>query len=136
MLNILQVEDNPGDVVLLQEIVHIIDENIRVHVTTSVDEALAFLTRTPPFAEAPAADLVLLDFNMPGSTGDMLLSRVKSALPIDRRPPIVVFTSSANPVDRALSLSLGASAYVVKPLELHDFYRTIANLMRVHIPGA
>ena len=44
MLNILQVEDNPGDVVLLQEIVHIIDEHIRVHVTTSVDEALAFLT--------------------------------------------------------------------------------------------
>ena len=136
MLNILQVEDNPGDVALLHEIIQLIDENIRVHVTTSVAEALAFLTRQPPHAEAPAVDLVLLDFNMPGSSGDTLLARIKGALPFDRRPPIVVFTSSANPVDRALCLSLGAAAYVVKPLELHDFYRTVANLMRVHIPSA
>ena len=123
-VEILLVEDNPGDVRLTREALRRGRVANTLHVVGDGDEALAFLRREAPFENAPRPGLVLLDLNLPGLDGRDVLAEVKSD-PELRRVPIIVLTTSSADRDIARSYDLGANCFVSKPVALDDFLDVI-----------
>lgn len=123
-IQILLVEDNPGDARLAVEALK--DSKVRNSLYHAKDgvEAMAFLRREEPYAEAPTPDLVLLDLNMPRMDGREVLARIKDD-PALRAVPVVVLTTSAAERDLVKSYDLHANAYVVKPLDLDRFIEVV-----------
>jgi two-component system, chemotaxis family, response regulator Rcp1 len=119
-LQILLVEDNPGDVYLVQKVLR--ESTLPLHVTVieNGEQALAFVRRSVPYAEAVRPDLILLDLNLPRKTGQEVLRELKSDSTLGVIP-VVVLTSSEAPEDIRQSYALQVNAYVVKPLELEPF---------------
>ena len=119
-IQILLVEDNPGDVLLTRE--HLSYSKILhdLHVVTDGVEAMAFVHKEGAYKNAPRPDLILLDLNIPKKNGQEVLKELKTDGDI-RRIPIVVLTSSTAERDILLSYDLHASAYVVKPVDLNGF---------------
>lgn len=121
---ILLVEDNPGDARLTQEALR--EGKLRnnlYHVRDGV-EAMAFLKREEPFAEAPVPDLIFLDLNLPRKDGREVLNEIRQ----DRRLeliPVVVLTTSEAEQDIVKSYQLHANCYVTKPVDLEKFLAII-----------
>ena len=90
-------------------------------------EAMAFLRRREPYADAPRPDIVLLDLNLPRKDGREVLAEVK-ADPDLRRIPIVILTTSRAEMDIVKSYNLHANCYVVKPVELDQFFEVIKTI--------
>ena len=126
-IEILLVEDNPGDVRLTVEAL----KEGRVHVNLNVVrdgvEALMYLRREGTHAEARRPDLVLLDLNLPRKDGREVLSEVK-ADPALRRIPIVVLTTSAAEQDILRTYELHANCYINKPVDLDQFIRVVQSI--------
>jgi CheY-like chemotaxis protein len=118
-LSVLLVDDDPGDVLMIEEALEQIDSARIVHVVNDGEEAVAFLRRTGRFTNAPRPDVVLLDLNMPRMDGRQVLADVKSDEKL-RTIPIIVFTTSRAPADVVSSYALHANAYVTKPINLDD----------------
>ena len=117
---ILLVEDNPGDAPLIQEALKDSKlQNIIHHVKDGI-EALAFLQKDEPYADAPRPDLILLDLNMPRMNGLELLKRIKDD-PFLRRIPVVVLTISKSEEDIISSYNLHANCFISKPVDLDQF---------------
>ncbi len=125
---ILIVEDNPGDVRLMQEALRESGVPCRAHIAVDGEQALAFLRRQHPFAEAPRPDLVFLDLNLPHKNGRQVLAEVK-ADPQLRAIPVLVLSTSAAPQDIAAAYDLHANCYMVKPIEFEAFVLLIKNSM-------
>ena len=126
-IEILLVEDNPGDARLAREALR--DSKIRnslSHVKDGV-EALAFLRRQGEYAASPHPDLILLDLNLPRKDGREVLSEIK-ADPNLRRIPVVVLTISTDEEDVLKSYNLHANCYVTKPLDLSQFLKVIRSI--------
>ena len=119
-VEILLVEDSPGDVQLTVEALRDARVHNTLHVVTDGEEALAFLRRQGPWAEAPRPDLVLLDLNLPRKSGREVLAEVK-ADPDLRRIPVVILSTSENPDDIRAAYDLAANCYVTKPQDLDEF---------------
>ncbi len=119
-LNILLIEDNPGDADLVAETLE--QSRLRLDIAVAVDgaQALARLLREPPFEAAPRPDLILLDLNLPKLGGREVLARIKVE-PELREIPVVVLTSSDAEHDIVKSYQLGANCYVTKPVGLAAF---------------
>lgn len=111
---ILLVEDNPGDVLLEQEALRELTVPIRVHLAADGAEAMAFLHRQGLFDSAPHPDLILLDLNLPETSGMAVIQQIKND-PNLRQIPVVVCTSSTDRADIAQSYKLGANCFVTKP---------------------
>jgi len=136
-INILLVEDNPGDVRLTQEALKESKVLNSLEVVHDGVEALAFLRREDRFADAPSPDLILLDLNMPRKDGREVLAEIKSD-DILRRIPVVVLTISEAEEDVLKTYDLHANCYITKPLDLdkfgtvvktiEDFWMTIVKL--------
>ena len=128
-VEILLVEDNPGDVRLTEEAFREgrIDNNL--HVAADGVEALAFLEQRGEYEDAPRPDLVLLDLNLPRMNGDELLVELK-ADPDLRRIPVIVLTSSAAEEDVVTSYELHANAYLTKPVDPAEFIDTVQSFER------
>lgn len=124
LATILLVEDNPGDVRLIQEAFRGCRLCNELLVQPDGHEALEFLRRTPD-QELP--DLVLLDLNLPRVTGQEVLAAMRSD-PRLRRICTVILTSSAAERDIVQSYDLGANAYVCKPLRLDEIKDMVARL--------
>ncbi len=126
-VNILLVEDNPGDVRLTREALR----EAKMHNTLSVAEdgveALAFLRREPPFEAAPRPDLILLDLNLPRKDGREVLQELK-ADPVLRMIPVVVLTTSEAEEDVLRSYELHANCYVQKPVDLNRFIQIVQQI--------
>jgi two-component system, chemotaxis family, response regulator Rcp1 len=126
-VEILLVEDNPGDVRLTVEAL----KEGRVHVNLNVVrdgvEALLYLRREEMHADAKRPDLVLLDLNLPRKDGREVLSEVK-ADPVLRRIPIVVLTTSAAEQDILRTYELHANCYINKPVDLDQFIRVVQSI--------
>ncbi len=123
-IQILLVEDNPGDTRLAVEAlkeskVH----NDLYHVSDGV-EAMDFLLRRNAFADAPVPDLILLDLNLPRKDGREVLAEIKED-PELRLVPVVVLTTSAAERDLVKTYDLHANAYVIKPLGLDQFIEVV-----------
>jgi CheY-like chemotaxis protein len=128
-IEILLVEDNPGDVRLTVEALK--DGKVLNHLSVAMDgvEALAFLRRAPAgqYADAPRPDLVLLDLNLPKKDGREVLAEIK-ADPDLRLIPVVILTSSKAEEDIAKSYSLYANCYVTKPVDLEQFVKVVKSI--------
>jgi CheY-like chemotaxis protein len=118
------VEDNPGDVRLIQEALKEGKVWNNPHVVPDGEAALDFVYRRGRFADAPRPDLVLLDLNLPRKDGREVLAIVKTD-PDLRRIPVVVLTTSKEEEDVLRAYNLAANCYVTKPVELESFMRVI-----------
>ena len=137
-VEILLVEDNPGDVRLTTEALRRGRVANRLHVVDDGDKALAFLRREGEYADAPRPGIVLLDLNLPGLDGRDVLAEVKSD-PALRRLPVIVLTTSSADRDIAKSYDLGANCFISKPVALDEFLDVIKSfegfwLSVVHLP--
>jgi chemotaxis family two-component system response regulator Rcp1 len=119
-IRVLLVEDNPGDVRLTREAFHEANDSIQMHVASDGVEAMAFLRREDPHADAPRPDLILLDLNLPKMDGREVLAHVKGDAGLKTIPTVILTTSDAE-ADVLKSYQLHANAFVSKPLQLDAF---------------
>jgi chemotaxis family two-component system response regulator Rcp1 len=124
-IDILLVEDNPGDVRLTQEALKDGKVLNNLYVVRDGVEALAFLRREGKYAQAAVRpDVILLDLNLPRKDGREVLAEIK-ADPDLLRIPVVVLTTSAAEQDILQAYNLHANAYITKPVDLHQFFAVI-----------
>jgi two-component system, chemotaxis family, response regulator Rcp1 len=119
-LQVLLVEDSPGDVRLTQEAFREANMALRLHVVSDGVEAMAFLRREGAHVRAPRPDLILLDLNLPKMDGREVLARIKEDDNLKRIPTVILTVSEAE-VDIAKSYQLQANCYLSKPVQLEAF---------------
>jgi two-component system, chemotaxis family, response regulator Rcp1 len=126
-IEILMVEDNPGDVRLTVEALKEAKVRNNLHTVEDGVEALAFLRREGGYAEVPRPDLVLLDLNLPKMNGREVLAEIKED-PDLRRIPVVILTISQAEQDIVKSYSLHANCYITKPVDLDQFLEVVKSI--------
>jgi chemotaxis family two-component system response regulator Rcp1 len=119
-LNVLLVEDDPGDVLIAREAMAAGQLSTSLNVVTDGVEAMKYLRRQNGFADASRPDLILLDLNLPRMSGHEVLAEVKND-PDLRRIPVVVLTTSQATEDIAKSYELHAAVHVSKPVDFDEF---------------
>ena len=126
-VEILLVEDNPGDVRLTREALK--EGKIRNHLHVAADgvEALSFLRQEGPNEGAPRPDIILLDLNLPRKNGREVLEEIKED-PDLRQIPVVVLTTSEAEQDVMKAYTLHANCYISKPVDLDQFIRVIRSI--------
>lgn len=126
-VNILLVEDNPGDVRLTVEALREGRIANRLHVAGDGEAAMAFIRREGDHGGAPRPDLILLDLNLPKKDGREVLEELKSDPELHRIPVIVLTTSSAE-ADVLRSYDLHANCYISKPIGYDDFIQAVRSM--------
>jgi chemotaxis family two-component system response regulator Rcp1 len=126
-IQILLVEDNPGDVRLTTEAFREVDPSIQVHVATDGVEAMEFLRREGTYVHAPRPDFILLDLNLPKMDGREVLIRLR-ADPSLKTVPTFILTTSIDGWDVVRSYELQANCYLRKPLELDGFEKLVRSI--------
>jgi CheY-like chemotaxis protein len=126
-IEILLVEDNPGDARLTREA--LLDAKVRnnLHVAADGVEALAFLRREGKHAAVTKTDLILLDLNLPKKDGREVLQEIKQDDRL-RHIPVVILTTSQAERDIIESYRLRANAYVTKPVDLEQFLKVVRSI--------
>ena len=124
VVDVLLVEDDPGDVVLIKEAFEFNKVHNALHVVSDGVQALDFLYRRNGHEGAPRPDLVLLDLNLPRKDGREVLEEVKADTDL-RTIPIVVLTTSEAEEDILRSYDLHANAYVTKPVDFDRFIEVV-----------
>ena len=123
-VEILLVDDNPGDLRLTKEILK--DRNVcnNLRVVGDGAEAMAFLRREGSYTNAPRPDLILLDLNLPKKDGPAVLEEIRSDCLL-RRIPVVILSTSEAEEDIKKSYDLQATCYITKPVDLDQFIRVV-----------
>jgi CheY-like chemotaxis protein len=139
MIQVLLVEDDPGDVLMTREALAENKLANHLHVVNDGEAALEFLHQRGQFVGAPTPDLVLLDLNLPRVDGRQVLAEVK-ADPLLRQIPVVVLTTSEAEEDVLRSYELHANAYVTKPVDFDRFIEIVRKIDEffvtvVRLPG-
>jgi len=127
VIDILLVEDDPGDVLLIREAFEDNKVHNRLHVVPDGVEALTFLRQEGEHADAPRPDLVLLDLNLPRKDGREVLAEVKGDESLQHIPVVVLTTSKAEE-DVLRSYKLHANAYVTKPVDFDRFIDVVRRI--------
>jgi CheY-like chemotaxis protein len=123
-IEVLLVEDDPGDVLMTQEAFADYKIANRLTVVTNGEDAIAYMRKQGRFADAPTPDLVLLDLNLPRRNGREVLRDIKSDAML-RRVPVVILTTSEAEEDVLASYELHANAYVRKPVDFEQFVSAV-----------
>jgi CheY-like chemotaxis protein len=126
-IEILLVEDNPGDIDLAKEAFEDCKINNVLHVVTDGEAALEFLKCRGKYKTAGRPDLVLLDLNLPKKDGREVLAEIKTDEDL-KRIPVVILTSSSAEVDILKSYNLHANCYIIKPIDLMQFMTVIKSI--------
>jgi two-component system, chemotaxis family, response regulator Rcp1 len=126
-VQILLVEDNPGDARLTTEALREAKVRNALHRVDDGIEALAFLRQEGAYADAPRPDLVFLDLNLPRMDGREVLHEIKSD-PELRRIPVVVLTSSGAERDILNTYELHANCYITKPVDIQGFIEVVKSV--------
>ncbi len=126
-IEVLLVEDDPGDVMMTREAFQDYKLHNELHVVSDGAEAMAFLHQEGEYAGRPRPDLVLLDLNLPRMDGRQVLEAIKSD-PELASIPVVVLTTSENEDDVLRSYSLHANAYVTKPVDFQRFIEVVRQI--------
>jgi CheY-like chemotaxis protein len=127
MIQILLVDDDPGDVLITREAFAENKVRNQLSVVSDGEAAMAFLRREGEFLSAPRPDLVLLDLNLPKKPGHEVLAEVKSDANLHRIPVVILTTSDAEE-DILRSYDLHANAYVTKPVDFDRFLSVIRQI--------
>lgn len=128
-VEILLVEDNPGDVRLTREALKEGKVRNNLHVVGDGVEALAFLRREGQYTNAPWPDVILLDLNLPKKDGREVLAEIKDD-PNLKRIPVVILTTSAAEQDILKTYNLHANCYVTKPVDFEQFITVVRSIER------
>lgn len=126
-MEILLVEDNPGDVLLTREILSEGAIDCNLHVTKDGVEAMDFLHRAGAYSQAPRPDMILLDLNLPKKDGREVLAEVKQD-PRLRRIPVLILTTSQSAFDIEKTYDLQANCYITKPVDLDEFAAVVRQI--------
>src|ERR1700681_2681382 len=126
-LEVLLVEDSPGDVRLTREAFRDASASINLHVAFDGVEAMAFLRQEGDHAHAPRPDFILLDLNLPRMDGREVLTHIKNDESL-RTIPTVILTTSEAEVDIARSYELNANCYLTKPVQLDAFEALVKSI--------
>ena len=126
-IEVLLVEDSPGDVRLTQEAFKDAKVHINLHVASDGAEAMAFLGRQGQYANAPRPDLILLDLNLPKKDGREVLGEIKES-PALKSIPVVILTTSASETDILGSYQHHANCYITKPVDLDGFLKVVKSI--------
>ena len=126
-IEVLLVEDSPGDVRLTREALREANSAIHLHVAFDGVEAMAFLHREGSHAAAPRPDLILLDLNLPRMDGREVLSRIKGDVGL-MAIPTIIFTTSQAEADIRRSYQLHANCYLSKPVQLEGFESLVKSI--------
>ncbi|MBD8060842.1 response regulator [Oceanitalea stevensii] len=127
MIEVLLVEDDPGDVLMTEEAFADYKVANQLTVVADGESAMAYLRKEGEYADAPTPDLVLLDLNLPRMDGREVLGELK-ADPELRRIPVVVLTTSDAEEDILRSYNLHANAYVTKPVDFERFIEVVRKI--------
>jgi chemotaxis family two-component system response regulator Rcp1 len=138
-MNVLLVEDNPGDVRLTREALKDAKMHLNLHVASDGMEAMEFLRREGRYHDSPRPDLVLLDLNLPRKDGRAVLEEIKTDDAL-KSIPVVVLTTSSSDVDIQRSYMLHANCYIAKPVDMEGFLTVVRSiddfwLSVVKLPG-
>jgi two-component system, chemotaxis family, response regulator Rcp1 len=126
-IQVLLVEDNPGDVRLTREAFQDAKVHLEMHVATDGVEAMEFLFQEGQYADAPRPDLILLDLNLPRKDGREVLKEIKEH-PNLKAIPVVILTTSASDVDIEGSYLLHVNCYISKPVDLEGFLTVVSSI--------
>jgi chemotaxis family two-component system response regulator Rcp1 len=126
-LEVLLVEDSPGDVRLTREAFRDAKVHIKLHVASDGTKAMAFLNREGEYANAPRPDLILLDLNLPKKDGRQVLEEIKESLVL-KSIPVVILTTSSSEADILKSYMLHANCYITKPVGLEGFLKVVRSI--------
>jgi chemotaxis family two-component system response regulator Rcp1 len=126
-VDVLLVEDNPGDVRLTKEALKDAKLKVNLHVVGDGMEAMAFLRKQGKYAASPRPDLVMLDLNLPKKDGRQVLAEIKDD-PDLKRIPVVIVTTSKSEEDVLKTYNLHANCYVTKPLDLDQFINVVQSI--------
>ena len=137
-IQVLLVEDSPGDVRLTREAFRDINAAVQLHVVSDGVEAMAFLRHEGAYPNSPRPDLTLLDLNLPRMDGREVLACIKSDDKLKTIPTVVLTTSDAE-ADVSKSYQLQANCYLTKPPKYDDFAALLKSvndfwLTKVHLP--
>jgi two-component system, chemotaxis family, response regulator Rcp1 len=126
-VNILLVEDNPGDIRLTQEAFKECKTKIDLNYVTDGVEAIRYLKQQPPYENMPTPDLILLDLNLPKRDGREVLEEIKSDNFLKRIPVVILTTSNAEQ-DIMRSYNLHVNCYINKPVDFDRFFDIIQKI--------
>jgi CheY-like chemotaxis protein len=126
-IDILLVEDDPGDELITREALEYNKFQNKLHVAHDGEEGLNYLYRRGQYQDVRRPDLILLDLNLPKYDGRQLLEKIKSDPDLSRIPVVVLTTSSAEE-DILRSYELHANAYVTKPVDLDQFISAVRQI--------
>lgn len=126
-IEILLVEDNPGDVRLTMEALKESKICNSLNVVADGVEAIAYLRQTGKYINAPRPDLILLDLNLPKKDGREVLTDIKSDDHL-KRIPVVILTTSEAEQDILKAYELNANCYITKPVDLDQFIKVIKSI--------
>jgi two-component system response regulator len=126
-VEILLVEDNPGDANLAREALEDSKLKNTLNVVGDGVEAMAFLRRTGKYASAKRPDLVLLDLNLPKKDGREVLAEIKADESL-KRIPVVILTSSQHEEDVLNAYNLHANCFITKPIDLNQFLKVVRSI--------
>jgi CheY-like chemotaxis protein len=123
-IEVLLVEDNPGDVRLTREALR--DNKVHIHLSLVEDgvEAVTFLRREGKYANAPRPDLILLDLNLPRKDGREVLKEIKGDGDL-KQIPVVILTTSTAEQDILRTYDFHANCYITKPVDFEQFLRVV-----------
>src|ERR1700735_2965037 len=126
-IDVLLVEDSPGDVRLTREAFKDAKVHINLHVASDGAEAMAFLGREGQHVNSPRPDLILLDLNLPKKDGRQVLEEIKES-PTLKSIPVVILTTSSSEADILRSYRLHANCYIPKPVGLEGFLTVVKSI--------
>jgi two-component system response regulator len=126
-IEVLLVEDDPGDELMTREAFEDNKISNRLHVARDGEEALDFLYRRGAHADAPRMDLILLDLNLPKYDGRQILEKIRSD-PELTHTPVVILTTSSSEEDILRSYKLHANAFVTKPVDVNQFISAVRQI--------
>jgi len=127
MIELLLIEDNEGDIVLINEAFEegrVLNE---LHICRDGEQAIHFLTKKGQYSDAVTPDLVILDINLPRKNGHEVLEFIKKSEKL-RHIPVIMLTTSSSENDIIKSYSSHANCYITKPLDVEDFLKAVVEI--------
>jgi len=126
-LEILLVEDNKGDIGLIEEFFNDAKIRTNLHVVEDGEEAIRFLCSINNFIGSLHPDIIILDWNLPKKTGHEVLKEIKENSDL-KNIPVIIFTTSSAEKDILQAYELNANAYIVKPIDFDEFMKAIKSI--------